>query len=547
MDMAHTPFVCAASLILASSLFAQGADGFRLYAPHGTSNTYLVDTNNNVVHTWPGVLPPGNGNYIEPDGTLLRSENIPGGPPIGGRGGGVTRVALDGTMIWDWEYADADGWAHHDVEPLPNGNVLVLVWDRMTQAEAIDAGRDPATLPSPNWLPDAIIEVEQTGLTTGNIVWEWHIMDHLIQDFDATKANFGVVADHPELVDINFPGDTLNNGEWNHCNALSYCPTRDIILLNSPFQDEFWIIDHSTTTAEAAGHTGGNFGKGGDILYRWGNPQSYDRGTAGDQKLFFQHGSNFIPPGRPGAGNVVVFNNRAGTPLGQNFSSVVEIAIPADFTLAPGAAWGPTDYVMEYSDPGNFYSQNLSNAERLENGNTLVCSGREGPRFFEILPDGVTIVAETTPPNVPAAPGFVFQVSHISRSLWSDATEISVSAGGTANFDLIAGSEHAGDQYLVLGSAAGTTPGTVLDGMLLPLNVDGYFLTMLSFPNVFPFVNTTGFLDANGRATASFTLPAGILPPEAAAFDFHHAYVVLDAATQDVVHTSNAVPLDWVN
>ena len=52
---------------------------------------------------------------------------------------------------------------------------------------------------------------------------------------------------------------------------------------------ELWVIDHSTKTAEAAIHEGGRSGKGGDLLYRWGNPRAYRAGTVKDQKLFGQH------------------------------------------------------------------------------------------------------------------------------------------------------------------------------------------------------------------------------------------------------------------
>ena len=57
-----------------------------------------------------------------------------------------------------------------------------------------------------------------------------------------------------------------------HCNGLDYNSALDQIALSCRGMNEVYIIDHSTTTEEAVGHTGGNAGKGGDILYRWGNP-----------------------------------------------------------------------------------------------------------------------------------------------------------------------------------------------------------------------------------------------------------------------------------
>ncbi|MEM7204002.1 MAG: aryl-sulfate sulfotransferase [Planctomycetota bacterium] len=543
----HRAVLSAAFAVLAatSALAQPGsgvAHGFRLYGPFGNRDTYLVDPNGAIVHTWTGSYVPGNGIYLEADGTLLRAGNvIIGGPPLGGRGGSAQRIAFDGTILWDYRYATATHWAHHDIEPMPNGNVLFIAWDWMTAADAIAAGRDPALIAGANWLPDHIVEVRQTGPTTGDIVWEWHLMDHVIQDVDPTKANYGVVGDHPELVDINFPPVLVFDGDWNHANAVSYDPVRDLIVFNSRNQGEFYVLDHSTTTAEAAAHTGGTHGKGGDILYRWGNPAAYRAGTAADQKLFGHHGAMIIPQGIPGASNVLVFNNKAGTPIGRNYSSVLELELPPTFNLAPGEAFGPTDPIWDYTAamPGTFYSSGMSNAERLPNGNTLICSGRQRGWMFEVNP-AKQIVWEYFN-TIPSPTALVFQVSYVDRSLWADVAAANASTPVAQGFDLVAGTPHAGSAYVLLGSASGTTPVLPLGGgATLPLRWDAYTaftLTNAGGPALPEFV---GVLDAQGRATANLRLPP---LPGLEGITFHHAFAVVDSVSLAVTSTSNPVPL----
>jgi len=482
------------------------APGHRLFGPHSTKQIRLLDTNGQVLHTWLSNYFPGNSPYLAPDGTLYRAGKLPGGPGIGGEGGVIERLALDSTLLWEFKYDGPGFFSHHDIELLPNGNLLLIAWEDKTVAEAVAAGRDPALISGAVFRPDHIVEVEPVGSTGGNIVWEWHIWDHLIQDFDHTKANFGVVADHPELVDVNFPPMAPDNGDWNHCNSISYDVENDWILLNSPFQNEFWIIDHSTTTAEAAGHTGGNHGKGGDILYRYGNPQAYDRGMPIDQKLFFQHGSNFVPPGLPGAGNVVVFNNQ----FMPGASAVQEYVLPINgsggFTPpAPGSAYGPAAPIWQYTDPA-FFSVNVSNAVRLPNGNTLVDSGRQG-WLFEVEQAGNKIWEFFN--TVPAITAFIFRVDYTERTLWASTEEMSASSGGTVALDAIAGSKHAGDLYFMIGSISGTAPGLTVDGLNLPLNPDPYFFFTASHANSPVLPGFAGTLDGLGRASASLVLPPG--------------------------------------
>ncbi len=363
---------------------------FNLFAPLRSTTTYLMDNDGAVVYTWASDYGPGNSVYLLENGNLLRTGNTRSGSfEAGGAGGIVQEIAPDGTVVWEFEYVSDQVRLHHDIEPLPNGNVLMIAWERRTEAEAIAAGRNPSLMRDGEIWPDHIIEVNST---IGAIVWEWHVWDHLIQDFDPTKENYGIVIDHPELVDLNFSSGGLpGDPDWNHTNSIDYDAELDQILLSVRSFSEIWVIDHSTTSAEAAGHAGGNSGKGGDLLYRWGNPKAYDAGTAADQMLFVQHDAQWIPSGYPGEGNILVFNNGTGRSSG-NYSSVDEVIPPVDasgnYTLTAGSAYGPAEPIWMYraDNPTDFYANRISGAQRLSNGNTLICDGPNGT-FFEVTPE----------------------------------------------------------------------------------------------------------------------------------------------------------------
>ena len=380
-----------------------------LYAPMKSTTTYLIDSTGTVNHTWPSEYAPGVAVWWLGDGTILRTIRV-GIPVIGGAGGGVQKVEWDGTVVWDFRY-DSDGnLSHHDVKSLPNGNVLLIAWETKTRNEVIAAGRNPNDIPISGLWPDHIIEVQPTGPTSGTIVWEWHVWDHLIQDYDSSKANYGVVGDHPELVDINYV--TFVQKDWMHTNSIDYNEEFDQILISVHYFNEIWVIDHSTTTQEAVGHTGGNSGIGGDLLYRWGNPAAYRRGTISDQKFFSQHDVSWIKPEYPGGGNILIFNNGVNRPNGE-YSSVDEIIPPVDdngeYYLAPSSAYGPTAQTWTYiaTPPTSFYASHLSGAQRLIDGNTLICNGESG-KIFEVTPEGST-VWQLTPANE------LFKVVYIPR------------------------------------------------------------------------------------------------------------------------------------
>ena len=380
----------------AFSVAEQGApfEGYNLFSSLKATTAYLMDNDGNFVHSWETGYRPGNSMYLLENSELLHTGNVNNSTfNAGGAGGIVQTIDWDGNVTWEYEYSSTTHLQHHDVEMLPNGNVLMVAWQMKTEAEALAAGRDPSLLRAGELWPDSVIEVQPTGADTGNIVWEWHVWDHLVQDYDSSKPNYGVVADHPELIDLNY---AMNGGaDWNHTNSVDYNAELDQIVLSVHNFSEIWVIDHSTTTAEAAGHSGGDSGKGGDLLYRWGNPQTYDAGTAADQQLFVQHDAEWIEAGLPDEGNILIFNNGVRRPDGE-YSSIVEIVTPVNpdgsYTLTPGSAYGPDAPVWTYTadPPTDLYAKNISGAQRLPNGNTLICDGPSS-YFFEVTPSGETV------------------------------------------------------------------------------------------------------------------------------------------------------------
>jgi hypothetical protein len=363
-------------------------DGYTLFTPNASTETYLIDNCGQIINQWSSTYDPGNSVYLLENGNLLRTAKI-SNPNItlGGVGGHLELFDWDNTLLWEYTYSTSLLTQHHDIFPLPNGNILMLAVSTITNTEAINLGRNPALILDNKIYNEQILELEPIGTNQANIVWEWNIKNHLIQDFDNTKANFGIVKDHPELLDFNFLNNNNGNANWLHFNSIQYNSDLDQIIMSSRLLSEIYIIDHSTTTAQAASHTGGVYGKGGDFLYRWGNPEAYDMGDSSDRTLFSQHYPHWIPQGLIDEGKILIFNN--GNEIRH---SAVDIISPP--TTSSGVylydninGYGPTtpDWSYKAPNPEDFFSSILSSAQRLPNGNTLVCDGDSG-YFFELDP-----------------------------------------------------------------------------------------------------------------------------------------------------------------
>ena len=358
-------------------------EGYTLFTPGagngGPCTTYLIDNNLNNIQTWNHSRSPASMPYLiagdEPgwENTLLIYPYRVNNPTMqaGGVGGAFEVLTWDGDLVWEYELSNTDYQHHHDIEPLPNGNILMIAWERKTAEEAYAAGRTSLNdNPLNEMWSSSIFEIQSDGNGGGEIVWEWHLWDHLIQDENPDSDNYGIVGNHPELFDINKGwlgggGPQGGNADWMHLNTISYNIEYDQIVISSHRVDEIFVIDHSTTIEEAASHSGGNYGKGGDFLYRWGNPQNYDRGNNSDNLIGHQHSINWIPDGYPGEGNFILFNNDG--------NEAIEFSPPIDedgfYIIEDGQPYGPDNIV--WSSP--YYSTDMQGgAFRLPNGNTLI-------------------------------------------------------------------------------------------------------------------------------------------------------------------------------
>jgi hypothetical protein len=181
--------------------------GYTLIAPTKSTNTYLIDMQGRVVRRWQSDCLPGLSAYLLDNGHLLRSGALPVRADFNQPGAGrrVQEFSWDGELLWDFTFTENKQYPHHDIARLPNGHVLLIVGEtRKTAEEAIAAGRRPDLIRGKYFFLDALIEIKPTGKTTGEVVWEWHLWDHLVQEDDASKANYAPVAQHPELVDLNY-------------------------------------------------------------------------------------------------------------------------------------------------------------------------------------------------------------------------------------------------------------------------------------------------------------------------------------------------------
>lgn len=352
-------------LILLSNI-AHAQDPYEGYTFYASGrNAYLYDMDKNRIHTWSSSYNVMSNAYLLRDSSVFFPGVNPspwsGGAQVGGQ---LQIIKWDGEVVWNYHYSSSTYCPHHDSEPVyrtddpyEEPTFLVICYEKISGVTS-----------------DKIVEIKPTGQTTADIVWEWHAWDHRTSNGD----------DKPELLDQ----DAGSSYEWTHVNNVSYNRELDQILFGVKHFYEFMVIDHSTTTEEAAGSTGGKYGKGGNIHYRWGRPSNY--GCSGTSYLGAFHCARWIPtifPGTdeevPGGGNAILIHN--------NRDETVEVELPGDgdgiYPRNPGSAFEP-DAPAWTADISQM-SDHQGSTQRLPNGNTLVSNARG--TIYEYAPNGSSV------------------------------------------------------------------------------------------------------------------------------------------------------------
>lgn len=352
-------------------------DSYVLVNDAGFNRVYLMNKNNaEILHEWELESGIGNDAELLANGQLLVSlidENKQIG--FGGYAGKIQLINPDNAISWDYTISSDTEISHHDAELLPNGNILVLVWEGKTIEDATQNYGYAYDLDE-RIFAEKLVEINPE---TNEIVWQWSAWDHLVQDNDDSLPNYGLVSENPNRINLNYR-DALqeaHNGDIMHANGLEYDAENDLILMSVNFYSEVWVLDHSTTTGEATTSEGGSHGLGGDLIYRFGNPEVYEN-TQGTRSFYHNHGINSIPD----TNRALIYVN-GGLSNNNDQSVVYELQLPENYNLL-----AETDNELEqlwsFTDI-NLFAPKVSGAFRLPNGNTLITEGDYG--FWEVTND----------------------------------------------------------------------------------------------------------------------------------------------------------------
>ena len=321
-------------------------EGLTLYPISGNARVDLLDFDGRRLHSW---AVDADRALLLPNGNLLVLHGSKWGRarrPWRDKRDTVTEYSWDGKVVWSYK---ANGNLHHDLQRLPNGNTLLLKKTLVPtefKDQIVDAQRRTIDIKG-----DSVIEIDPAG----QIVWQWHSHEHLDLNYCGPKGCRYLAGSTRTLKEAS---------DWTHMNTLQLVPenrwfdggdTRfrpgNLILLARNFSTVY-VVDRQR----------------GEIVWQYRG--DYRGGLGGG------HDAQMIPKGLPGAGNMLIFDNGAGT---HNKESVILELTPPTKRIA----W-------KYEDSTRFFSRSRSAVQRLPNGNTLISEDNSG-RVFEVTPEMDTV------------------------------------------------------------------------------------------------------------------------------------------------------------
>ena len=368
---------------------AQTWNGFTVLSVLSTHAVIVIDMNGNVVKRWDG--------YNDSAGGPARI--LPGGGVIAATGARpphqesleLVQRDFDGNVVWRFDHNQqietSDGktiWSvrqHHDWqrEDYPAGYYSPEAKPAITGSKTLILTHTSHVLPA---VSDAMLEDDRLIEISwdGKILWQWVAGEHIGElGFDAAAR----AAIHAA------PGfNTARNGfDWLHVNSATYVgPNHWFDEGDQRFAPNNVIISSRQASLLAI------VARDGSIVWRLGPDFSQSEALKKIRQIIGQHHAHFIPKGLPGAGNLLVFDNGgasgygAPTPVAPNGSGIFARANSRVLEINPVTL----ELVWSYVSPLHFYSSNISSAQRLTNGNTLITEGAQG-RVFEVTTDGKVV------------------------------------------------------------------------------------------------------------------------------------------------------------
>jgi Arylsulfotransferase (ASST) len=363
-------------------------NGYTVLSPLGTQAVLVIDMNGTVVKRWDGFNNSAGGPArVFPGGVVVAAS---GAHPPHQESLELIQRDFKGDVLWrfsrnetittregstissarqhhDWQRESFPaGYYSPDSTPTTDGGLtLILTHTNRLQPKVADVQLED----------DRLIEVSWTGDT----LWEWVASDHIDE--------LGFAADARQAIRAASKVNAARGSfDWLHINSATYVgPNQWFDQGDRRFAPNNVIISSREASLLAI------VGRDGSIVWRLGPDFRESKELRAIRQIIGQHHAHLVPKGLPGAGNLLVFDN--GGASGYGFANPNAPQGVGAFARATSRVLEINPVTLElvwsYSNP-RFFSTNISGAQRLANGNTLITAGAGG-RMFEVTREGAIV------------------------------------------------------------------------------------------------------------------------------------------------------------